>query len=577
MRLSLVEYAVAVCLTAAGGIATAQPLSFANTTNDSGVVCTYQGPGGVGAPNQAGGGGAGDFNRDGFQDLFLLAGGETTDHLYINNGDGTFTRQSTEAGITVAHAGGGIAVGDVDNNGYPDVFVASFGPAGALAPGQHLLYLNNGPDQNGQITFTQVAAIAGVSTTSPVIPDAYGAALGDYDLDGDLDLVVSGWATDSFGNRLFRNDGVAPDGIPRFTDVTASAIDIDLRLTHGFSPRFADTNNDLYPEILWAADFVTSKYLVNNADGTFSNQTASAGTGLDRNGMGNAAGDINNDGLLDWYVTSIEAGSTGNTLYLNQGDHTFTEIAGPAGVRQGAWGWGSVIVDLDLDTHPDIVATNGWPGWASYTRVFLNDADLTFTESSASVGIVHETQGRGVISLDLENDGDQDLVLLSNASPAVVYRNNVIPAGGAAPAWLRVSLDTQADPRSAPDGLGARVEAVIGATTLTRWLSPGSNYLSQSETTAHFGLAGATVIDTLRVQWTTGLVTHLHDVPVNQNLTIHACPADFFGDGVLDITDVLAFVVAFAEGDRRADMLPDGVFDFLDVFEFLVAFSAGCE
>ncbi len=581
MRVCLVLFS-GVCLIAAHAApAPAQPLAFADATSSSGVSCTFQGPGGLPSTFMAGGAAAGDFNRDGYQDLFVLSGGDGPDHLYINNADGTFTNRSAAWGVSIAHVGGGIAVGDVDDNGYPDVFIASFGPHSAQTTGAHLLYLNNGPDQNGDFSFTQAAAIAGVSTTSTTIPDAFGACLGDYDLDGDLDLAVSGWMTNSQANRLFRNDGNGPDGVPRFTDVTSAAILTSLAPVHGFSPRLVDADGDLYPELLWAADFRTSRYLVNNRDGTFTDQTASSGTGLDLNGMGSGVGDVNNDGLLDWYVTSVQAAGQGNMLYVGQGGHVFTESSHAADVWRGDWGWGAVLVDLDLDTDTDIVETNGWSGYVGTSKVFLNDlaqtGTQTFTESAASVGIVHETQGRGVVTLDIDNDGDQDVVLTSNRSPAVVYRNDAISTPeGAGPAWLRVLLDTSADPRSAPDGFGARVELTADALTQTRWISPGSNYLSQSEPTAHFGLAGATTIDTLRVVWNTGLTTTLHDVPVNQTITVHACPADFTGDGVLDFDDVLGFMVDFAAGDRRADLSPDGLYDFSDVFALLVAFGAGC-
>ncbi|MEZ6242631.1 MAG: CRTAC1 family protein [Phycisphaerales bacterium] len=441
----------------------------------------------------------------------------------------------------------------------------------------HLLYLNNGPDDEGHFSFTQVAAAAGVSTSTPTVSDAFGACFGDYDLDGDLDLVISGWMAGSTGNRLFRNDGVGPDGIPHFTDVTSAAIPIDLTSTHGFSPRLVDTDGDLYPELLWAADFRTSKYFINNHDGTFTNYTTESGTALDLNGMGSAIGDVNNDGVLDWYVTSIQAAGIGNMLYVGQGDHHFVESSHDAGVWQDDWGWGAVIVDLDLDADSDIIATNGWSTPVGRTRVFVNNADMTFTESSAAVGINHVTQGRGVVTLDIDNDGDEDVLLTSNHSPAVLYRNKAIDdVEGAHNAWLRVVLDTSADPRSAPDGFGARIEATTGALTQTRWMSVGSNYLSQSELTAHFGLAEATTIDTLRVVWNTGLTTTLHDVGVNQTITVHACPADFTGDGVLDFDDVLGFMISFAGADRRADLNPDDAYDFLDVFAFLVAFGEGC-
>ncbi len=572
MKVSAALVAVGLCACAAGA-----QLSFSDATLASGIDCVYQGPGGAGAPFMGAGGAAGDFNRDGHEDLFILSGGDGPDHLYINQGDGAFVDHAIDASLTRTHIGVGIGVGDLDNNGWLDIFISSFGDVDSTGPGQHLLYLNMGLDTAGVPIFNEVAQQAGVATTSPDAADGFGVAMGDYDLDGDLDIAVAGWVTDSYGNRLFRNDGTDATGIPNFTDVTDSAILRDMRTVHGFSPRFIDMNGDLYPELLWVADFRTSKYLLNNTDGTFSDMTSEAGTGLDLNGMGNAAGDVNNDGLCDWYVTSVETSAAGNMLYMNQGDGTFAELGEQAGVEDGAWGWGAAVVDVNLDTHPDIIETNGWSGWDSNSLLFINNADMTFTESAVASGMVHVAQGRGLITFDPDSDGDQDVLFLSNRDPAAFFRNDTISPGGApAPNWIRIKLDTSLDPRSAPDGFGARVEAVTGSLTQTRWMSAGSNYLSHSELTAHFGLADATAIDQLRITWPTGLVRTLTDVPANQTITITSCPADFTGDGVTDLDDVLAFLGLFAASDRRADLNADAVSGFTDVLAFLNAFTLAC-
>lgn len=569
---------VSIACVAVGGLSVCvhAQVSFTDATSDAGISCVYEGPGGAGAPFMGGGGAAGDFNRDGHEDLFILSGGDGPDHLYLNQRDGTFTDRAIDAGLTRLHIGVGIAVGDVDNNGWLDVFIASWGDISSPGPGQHLLYLNMGLDESGVPIFSEVAQQAGVGMTSPEVADGFGAAFGDYDLDGDLDLAVAGWMTDSYGNRLFRNDGVNESGVPLFTDVTESAILTDMRTVHGFSPRFCDMNNDLYPELLWVADFRTSRHLINNGDGTFSDTTALSGTGEDRNGMGNAAGDVNNDGFCDWYVSSIQAGGIGNMLYLNQGDGSYTETAQSAGVHQGGWGWGTVVVDINHDTLPDIIETNGWSQWDTHSRLFMNNGDLTFNESAIDAGMEHVAQGRGLITFDPDNDGDQDVLFLCYADPAAYYRNHAADDGGEGANWIRVRLDTSADPRSAPDGVGARVEAVTGELTQTRWMSTGSNYLSHSELSAHFGLAGAETIDELRVVWPTGLVRTLTAVPANQTLTIPSCPVDYTGDGSADVNDVLAFLPLLLEGDRRADLDGNGVPSFDDVLALLAAFGDGC-
>ena len=301
-----------------------------------------------------GGAAAGDFNNDGWMDLYIIGGGLSPDRLYLNQGDGTFDNVAAAAGLEDLHVGSGATVGDYNADGYLDIFVTSFGSPDNPGPGNHRLYRNN-----GDMTFTNVAAAAGVAWSSAELGDGFGAAFGDYDLDGDLDLFVAGWVKHSAGNRLFRNNG---DGT--FTDVTDAAGIVDNGI-RGFSPCLADMDGDRYPEVLLVADFGTSEYFINRGDGTFVNRTDAAGVGQEWSGMGTAVGDVNNDGRLDWYTTAIfdddhEGRGDGNKLYLNLGEHRYEEVAAAAGVADGGWGWGTVITDLNLDGHVDIVETNGW-------------------------------------------------------------------------------------------------------------------------------------------------------------------------------------------------------------------------
>src|SRR5262245_38749987 len=188
-------------------------------------------------------GAVGDFNNDGFQDLYVITGGNTPDKLFINNGDGTFTNRALEWGLTQPHLGVGCAVGDYNNDGWQDIFVTSLGPPqGPPQAGKHRLYKNNG---NG--TFTNVAGAAGVANSGAA--DGFGPAFGDYDLDGDLDLFMPGWL--GGGNRLFKNQGNGT-----FIQVTTTS-GVAASSVYGFSPRFIDMNGDRYPELLLAADFGT--------------------------------------------------------------------------------------------------------------------------------------------------------------------------------------------------------------------------------------------------------------------------------------------------------------------------------
>ncbi len=471
-----------------------------------------------------GGGAVGDFDNDGWQDFLFLAGGGAPDRLFINNADGTFSDQAPAWDIADAHIGVGAVAADFNNDGFLDVYVTSLGAPGS--PGQvgaHRLYINNGPDHTGQYSFSNVAAAAGVNLTGRSLPDGFSAAAGDYDLDGDLDLAVAGWYRPVAGNALFRNDGNGPDGIPVFTDVTAM-LPADMLNTRGFSPSFVDTDGDWRPELLWVSDYSTSKYFVNNADGTFSEQTAAAGVGLDQWGMGNTQGDFDNDGRLDWYVTSIYDTanlvlSSGNKLYMNLGAHTFLERAAAAGADDGGWGWGVVAVDLDHDADLDIAQTNGWPdpGFvADPSKVFLNDGAANFTEAAAAMGLHHTAEGRGLARLDYDNDGDQDIIIISRGSRLTLFRNDLRRAGSN---WLRVFIDTSARPDLAPHGIGARVRAVTPSLTQHRYVDVAGHFLCNSEHSVHFGLATAQTV-TLEVEWHDGSLTRLVDVPTNQTLTV---------------------------------------------------------
>ncbi len=494
-----------------------------------------------------GGGAVGDFNNDGHQDIFFLSGGTEADKLFINNGNGTFSEASAAWGVDYAHMGVGTAVGDFNDDGFLDIFVTSLGPATApTQPGHHLLYRNN-----GGVSFSEIAGDAGVAAVSTTAADGFGATFNDYDLDGDLDLLVVGWVESSGSNRLYRNDGKET-----FIDVTADAGLAGLLTVRGFSPRLADMDGDRWPELLVAADFGTSRYLINNTDGTFTDFTTLSGTGLDGNGMGHAIGDFDGNGLLDWYVTSIyttesfmpSVPGTGNMLYLNQGGHVYAESSLEYGVKDGGWGWGTVTVDFDHDGLNDLIETNGWPfnngpqgpEWSGeQAYVFQNAGASPFTEIAGTCGFDHTGQGRGLANLDYDNDGDQDVLVFSSGEPLVLYRNDV---SGLGCNWLRVFLDTTGHPQLAPHGIGTRVTINIGGAVQIRSIDGGSNYLVQSELSAHFGLGSATVVDEVRVLWGDGTNTVLRHVPRNRTLSIdpddHTSDVD--GDGTVGIGDFLA-------------------------------------
>ena len=561
------------------GASASGQLSFSDRTADAQVEA-YQIP--FGYPSlgvMMGGGAAADFNRDGLMDLYVVRGSFFADCLYINNGDGTFTDMAASAGMSDILLSAGAAVGDYNNDGHVDIYVLNHGdPTNGAQIGKHRLYRNNGDG-----TFTDVAVAAGVSTTSSLIADGFGATFGDYDGDGDLDLAVAGWIQFAQGNRLFRNNG---DGT--FTDVTTTAVPSGLDDVRGFSIRMTDMDGDHRPELLWVGDFITSRYLVNNGDGTFADMTLASGTGIDENGMGSAVGDFNGDGLLDWFVTAIYGETPsfpyveGNRLYMNQGNHVYTELALESGIDDGGWGWGTVPIDFDHDGDQDIVHTNGWttyPLWREDPmRFYLNDGAANFTEIAPSIGLTHTGQGRGLVNLDYENDGDQDIVVFCHNEEMILYRNDL---AGPDTNWLRLFFDTSGEPDLAPDGFGTHVTITVGGTSQVRVMDGGCNYLSVSEFSTHFGLGSATVVDEVHVEWANGRFTRMTNVSANQTMTVVACllDGDADGSGSVDFTDLNTVLGAWGtmvDPYHGGDVTGDGLVDFTDLNAILGTWGQTC-
>ncbi len=503
------------CLLLGIHVSDAATIAFRDQSVQAGLAFTPASPVDMSQRAMYHGGSVGDFNRDTWPDLFLLGGGMVADALFINNGDGTFTDEAASWGVDAVHRGRGSTVGDFNADGWPDIYVTSGGDmSDADRFGQHMLYKNNG---NG--TFTEIGASAGVTTTSANHLAATGAAFGDYDLDGDLDLFVCGWEPAACTlpceqNRLFRNNGDET-----FTDVTTAAG--ILSEFEGFSPSFVDMNGDLYPELLVAADLHTSQYFINNGDGTFTNHSAASGTGLDDAGMGSAVADFNGDGLPDWYVTSIwmdNSQQDGNYLYLNQGNHFFIDQPESAGAKDGGWGWGAEDVDFDHDGVVDIIETNGWPltEWIGETAyLFHNQGNAIFTEAQDGSGFSHYGQGRSLLKLDYDQDGDMDIVVTGYAEAVRLYRNDL---GGADINWIQVVLDTGANPLLAPDGYGAKVTATAGGVSQSAWPDGGASYLGRSEQIVHFGLGSENLVDIL-VEWADGSTTTMTGLAANQRVT----------------------------------------------------------
>ena len=460
-----------------------------------------------------GGAAVGDFDGDGLPDLFVVGADERPDMLFRNLGDGTFMDVAAASGLAgTTHMGSGAAVVDVEGDGDLDLYVTSHGPVGEFGPGGQLLYINQ-----GEGTFVEAAEAAGIATTSPRIGDGFGAAFGDIDLDGDLDLFVAGWQRDGLGNRLFRNEG---DGTYRDVTVAMGIVDDNTR---GFAPCIVDMNGDRFPEILLVADFGTTRYWVNRQD-RFVERTRQSGAGREWSGMGTAVADFDANGTPDWFVTAIfddqdEGRGVGDTLYLNDGRGRFTEIAAAAGVADGEWGWGTVAADFDLDGHVDLVEVNGWPLPAyedTPAKLWMNDGQASFVEVATATGLVHDHMALTVVPIDFDLDGDIDLAITSIDGPLRLFRNDLT---GADTHWLDVRLDPAGAPGIAPHGMGAIVTVQSGDRKQTGFMAQCANYLSGIEPSVHVGLGGATVVD-LTVEWADGTETVVEGVAADQRIVV---------------------------------------------------------
>jgi len=467
-----------------------------------------------------GGVAAGDYDGDGWTDLFVIAGDAGANLLYRNRGDGTFEDVAAAAGVDDVMLGCGAVFADYDGDGKLDLLVTGFNDAPSK------LYRNLG---NG--TFAD--ASAGLPLTRK---NNISATFGDYDRDGDLDLLVTHWTATKITHRpvdehLWRNEG---DGT--FTDVglaagiTAHPTNPDTDKT--FTPNFVDIDDDGWLDILLVADFADTQVFTNDGDGTFTSATDPAVI-TDQNGMGSTLCDYDFDGDIDWYVTSIynpATGGTGNRLYRNKNGvgTLFEDVTTSTGTREGFWGWGASCQDFDLDGDEDIFHVNGFDN-ADFqndpARLFVSDGAGTFTEDSTTRNLDDTGRGLGVVSFDYDRDGDLDIFITNNQAAPKLYRNDGLTRN-----WLAVKLDGRPPNTQA---IGSRVVATIGGTRMTRVIRAGSNYISQDPAEAHFGLASAPAVDTLEVRWFSGGSTTLSNVAANQIVTITE-PVDTCGDGVLD-------------------------------------------
>ena len=515
IELSFTDVAPDVGLDHVHGILGAAPDCLVDSAFGTGNFCSAQW--------MTGGFAAGDYDGDGAPDLYVPRTHDG-DLLLRNEGDGTFADVTELAGL--GRVGSGSAAwADVDNDGDQDLYVTAFGGT------RHDLYINDGFGH-----FTEQALERGAAVATPHAHVPMGLAVGDYDLDGYLDLFVSEWMSDTgigehpSHNRLLHNLGEAAPG--HFEDVTVAAgVDLDVVWveadaqagTWGFAPAFADLDGDRWPELIVTSDFGCSRLFWNDGDGTFTDGTVAAGVGLDDNGMGSTLGDMDGDGDLDWFVTAITdfGGPLENRLYRNDGARSFTELAEPAGVADGGWGWGATFFDPDLDGDLDLVMASGYyyAHWIAHpNRVWLNEGDGAFGSDVASqMGLDLVAQSRGLLAFDYDGDGDQDVLVANNAEPPALFRNDSTGPHD----WLRVRVQGTT---SNADGLGARVrvQTEAGGPWQTREVGSASHFLGQQPKPVHFGIpAGPDPIHEVRVYWpATDTEQVLHDVARSTALVV---------------------------------------------------------
>ena len=464
----------------------------------------------------AGGVACGDFDQDGWPDLFVVCGAAGPSKLFRNLHDGTFADVAAAAGVARDDS---LATGplffDYDGDGWPDLFV------GAVEDGGLRLYHNR---RDG--TFEDV------TTASGILPafDTMGASAGDYDGDGRLDLFLARWGSPPGSCHLWRNLGSG-----RFACADASAgLDSLVRrpTDFTFTGNFADIDGDERQDLLVSSDFGTSRVFLQDASGRFDDATGPEIT--DENGMGAAVGDIDGDGDLDWFVSSVWDpdgiaeggwGLSGNRLYRNRGDGTFEDATDAAGVRHGYWGWGATFTDLDLDGALDLVHVNGWPSGSPEfhfdpSRMFAGDGHGGFVDRSTEWDFADSAQGRGIVAFDYDRDGDIDLFIANHGARPALWINM-----GAIGRWLSVELVGRGEN---PGAVGARIELTVNGVTQVRLVRAGTNFMSQDPLEAHFGLGQAVRAERLLVLWPDGTRSTLEGVAADQRVVVVE-PAPTFG------------------------------------------------
>ncbi|MFN2532522.1 MAG: CRTAC1 family protein [Pyrinomonadaceae bacterium] len=483
-----------------------------------------------------------DYDDDGFLDIYFVnsltvdlvkSKQKTRSALYRNNGNGTFTDVTDKAGVGDIGWGMGVAVGDYNNDGFEDIYVTCLGA-------NHLLK-NNG--KGGFTDVTQKAGVGDPrwSTGASFVDydndgnlDLFVSNYVDFDVNNlpefgkgrtcqfkGVPVQCGPRGLKGAGDSLYHNNG---DGT--FTDVSKQAGVSDPDGYYGLGVLADDFDGDGLVDIFVANDSTPNFLYHNNGDGTFKDIGFTSGTAVNDNGseqgsMGVALGDYDHDGRLDLFITNFD--DDYNTLYHNDGSGSFTDVSYAAKVAPVSLpyvGWGTWFFDYDNDGWVDLLVVNGhvYPQLPTYRQrnfVHHNNRNGTFDEVGAELGVpfTEKRTGRGAAFGDFDNDGDVDVVINNLDGPPQLLRNE----GGNSNTSVVIKL---IGVRSNRDGIGARVKVVSGDLTQTDEVHSGGSYLSQNDFRLHFGLQERTKVDLLEVRWPGGTIDKISNVPVNRIITV---------------------------------------------------------